>query len=337
MHINLTVDYREKKLIDCLAKRLGKCDNGNNQLDKNREELGLKPDNSSKSHVKWSEANLEVGDIQLSAVGDLGQIQAWLVIERKTHADMVASIKDGRYKEQKLRLSTAIKQAIYPARYMYILEGMQISSNEIPQLMGGWISTQFRDNIAMCRTISVEETAELVIRLAERMYKNFGELFPVSQVGNIPASEKEDTKKILVGTSSAEQQLDTADQANTVVDGTTKTIKIQNGNSNNKEAGEDNYLDALAGTIKTKKKDNLTPALCQQLMVCNIPGISSSLAVPIIQHFETLGKLIAYIHNPDITPDDKQKTIAAIKVQTSTGKTRTIGPVAAGKVLQYLA
>lgn len=306
MKITINIDYREKRIIDILGDILAA-------------RLTSKP----LAHITTATHNLEVGDIHLLAIGDLGQVQAQLIIERKTLADMVASVKDGRYKEQKLRLDSTITNLPHPTRYVYILEGTQHSqSNELPQLFGAWISSQFRDDIPVIRTISPEETCDFILRLCDRMYKNFAELFPSAK-----SSTSIDTTKTITltgGSGGSSQPTPESEQGAEV-----RSIQVGSGGG---------YLEAAVGGIKTKKKDNLTPALCQQLMICNIPGISSSLAVPIIQHFGSLSALVKYLADETLTQDVKQKTIAGIKLAsvTSTGKARTVGPAAAAKVYEYL-
>ncbi len=60
---------------------------------------------------------LDVGDIQF--VDKVSKIP-FIIIERKTYADLEASIKDGRYKEQKERM---LKAYPYKVRKILLLEG----------------------------------------------------------------------------------------------------------------------------------------------------------------------------------------------------------------------
>ena len=81
MNSKIIVDYREKKLIDKL-----KC----SQRISNVLEI----------------RNLDIADIIL-------QFETYsFYIERKTIPDLISSIKDGRYKEQKMRLQAHISKEI---------------------------------------------------------------------------------------------------------------------------------------------------------------------------------------------------------------------------------
>jgi ERCC4-type nuclease len=304
MKITINIDYREKRIIDTITARLT---------------------SQPVAHISTATPNLEVGDIHILAIGDLGQVQAQLIIERKTLSDMVASVKDGRYKEQKLRLDTTATGLPHPTRYVYMLEGTSHTTpKDLPQLFGAWISSQFRDDIPVIRTVSVEESCDFIMRLCDRMYKNFAELFP--QCRNQTSAVT--TTKTVTLTGGGSPVIVSAPERGVESGGDVRTVQV---------AGS-GYLEAAVGGIKTKKKDNLTPALCQQLMICNIPGVSSTLAVPIMEHFGSLANMVKYLADETQTVEEKKKVIGGIQLasQTSTGKNRTVGPVVASKIIEYL-
>ena len=56
------------------------------------------------NNIKIETQNLDIGDIQIIYIDDSYVEHNLVVIERKTYDDLGASIKDGRYKEQKMRL-----------------------------------------------------------------------------------------------------------------------------------------------------------------------------------------------------------------------------------------
>ena len=64
---------------------------------------------------------LPVGDIWIGLSGE-NVVAGGLIIERKAIADLEASIKDGRYREQRLRLLTHCQET--GARPLYIIEGI---------------------------------------------------------------------------------------------------------------------------------------------------------------------------------------------------------------------
>lgn len=102
-------------------------------------------------------------------IGDILVNNTW-VFERKTLADLSASIKDGRYREQKARLL-----AHYPVHCVtMIIEGMPVISRwlDVPMLQGAIYNCLFRDGIRIVGTRDVEDTAlflkAFVARLASK-------------------------------------------------------------------------------------------------------------------------------------------------------------------------
>ncbi len=104
---------------------------------------------------------LIVGDIQVVYHG-----KPLFVWERKTTADLVCSIKDSRYKEQKERLLRA-----YPrASIMYIVEGQWDYSAEM--VKGAVINTMLRDDIKVFMVPSVKSTACFIADVMSRINRD---------------------------------------------------------------------------------------------------------------------------------------------------------------------
>lgn len=130
--MEIHVDYRERKIIDIL-----------NNL-----------------NIEHKIFTLDIGDI---LIGDI-------LIERKTLSDLVASIKDGRYQEQKMRL----KQ--YNGKVIFLIEGFLEKSNpNYDMILGAMVSIQFKDNFLVYQTKDVESSVEFVLRVIKK-YGEFGEM-----------------------------------------------------------------------------------------------------------------------------------------------------------------
>ena len=102
--------------------------------------------------------NLDLGDIQFV---DIDTKEIIIIIERKTLSDLSASIKDGRYKEQKDRLIHSIKKSV---RKIVLIEGTDISKFDLPAktLNSIIINTMIRDNIHIHLTKNLEDTLEFI-------------------------------------------------------------------------------------------------------------------------------------------------------------------------------
>jgi crossover junction endonuclease MUS81 len=85
-----------------------------------------------------------------------------LVIERKTISDWLASIKDGRYHEQKIRLCSKYSKK----QILFVLEGA------MPQdytLWSSLLNTMFRDEFHVFHTVDADSTVMLI----ENLFKKF--------------------------------------------------------------------------------------------------------------------------------------------------------------------
>lgn len=135
----------------------------------------------NKYNENYQVSQLDIGDIHLSKGDD-----TIYIIERKSICDMLSSIKDGRYKEQKVRLLSCL--ANQKAHHIfYILEGNieKLSNVQKKLIYGSWISCQFRDNINIIRTNSVNETCEFITRLIDRINSNCSDFIKNDNVKTI--------------------------------------------------------------------------------------------------------------------------------------------------------
>ncbi len=125
---------------------------------------------------QFTTQSLPVGDIWLSReLADPSNSKIELVIERKTHADLVASIKDGRWREQKSRLLTYCSEEGAQRHPIYIIEG----SMQFLPASGGLLSVstlrkfmnrlQIRYNIKVIQTDDLADTIAAIYVLAEQM------------------------------------------------------------------------------------------------------------------------------------------------------------------------
>jgi ERCC4-type nuclease len=119
---------------------------------------------------------MPIGDMAFVEVGDSGQDAKMVQLyERKSIADLLASIMDGRYKEQSYRMLGSVD---LPAHNMvYVLEGGLggLGAAEKQRFYSAMTSIQFFKGMSVLRTASVEETAELLLRMAEKVEREWNE------------------------------------------------------------------------------------------------------------------------------------------------------------------
>lgn len=117
-----------------------------------------------KDKVQIITENLLLGDIHITYANITH------IFERKTLQDLQASIIDGRYKEQKVRLLSTT-----PQKYItYIIEGDTILSpnsyaKNKSMIQSAYLHTLFRDNIRIIYTKNIEETTTLILLIATKI------------------------------------------------------------------------------------------------------------------------------------------------------------------------
>jgi ERCC4-type nuclease len=127
--MELQIDYRENQFISLWA--------------------------ASERGIPFNIVTLDVGDFCFQRDG-----QMMMVIERKTEADLQASISDGRWREQKERLDILRNLGVIVG---FIIERMEKrDSLNFKLLDGAILNTLFRDNYPVCYTECIEHTIEYI-------------------------------------------------------------------------------------------------------------------------------------------------------------------------------
>lgn len=109
---------------------------------------------------------LSIGDIVIQRQGDT---QPLLLMERKSTADLLASIVDGRYKEQSARLLNA--SGLDPHNIIYLIEGPigSLPEAQRQKVYSAMTSILVGKHMSVLRTWSLQETAELIARMTDKM------------------------------------------------------------------------------------------------------------------------------------------------------------------------
>jgi ERCC4-type nuclease len=200
--------------------------------------------------------NLPLGDIIIS-----NNVEDKLFIERKSINDLAASIKDGRYEEQSYRLN-GLNHPNH--NIIYLIEGdvnrvNRFKDNKMEKLTlySSIFSLNYYKGFSVIRTFSIDETAIFVCNTANKLKKGEAEnKLPYYQNNLKPALEE--------------------------------NILEQEPENN---CSDKDYV----SVVKKIKKDNITPNNIGEIMLCQIPGISSITAAAIMNKFNTLSNLITQI------------------------------------------
>jgi len=143
--ISIIVDNRESKLFGLLIER---------DLDIYNDKIVIKKE------------QLNVGDIIINFSYENNDYSFFY--ERKTVADLLASIKDGRYKEQKARL-----KASNPTTINYLIEGDTITSmknkNNQKMITSAYLNSIYRDGINVFFCNDTNDSATFLLLIATKI------------------------------------------------------------------------------------------------------------------------------------------------------------------------
>ncbi len=231
--------------------------------------------------------NLPIGDI---IICDDKQEER-IVIERKSIRDLSASIKDGRYEEQSYRLNGLHHEN---HNIIYLIEGDlngKVSfKDRIDKITiySAMFSLNHYKGFSVLRTFTQDETSLVICNMAYKMHKCDLEnkksyyqssLNSLSKNKSDNVDEDMEENAILSNLEKSESSLSLVDEINEI---TTTTV-------------EKDYC----SVVKKVKKENITPDNIGEIMLCQIPGISSTTAIAILKEFKTLPKLLEKIKQDD--------------------------------------
>ena len=263
------------------------------------------------------ESVLKFKDIQIvSEVLPLGDIiindgtNDCIILERKTLSDLAASIKDGRYDEQSYRLN-GINH--HNHNIIYLIEGDMTRFNTFKEridkqtLYSAMFSILYFKGFSVMRSMNIEETATIACNM---VYKLVGGLKAGKQAfyKNMPINIQDNTAS------------NNQDQVQTLIQ-----TQEQNNINTDKTPTDKDYC----SVIKKVKKDNITPDNIGEIMLCQIPGISSASALAILAEFKTLPNLIHKLKEDDTC-------LNGISTVDANGKSRKISKTAIATIITFL-
>ena len=243
------------------------------------------------------------------------------IIERKTFQDLLASIRDGRYEEQSFRLIHS--SGIHRHNIQYIIEGIL---NQITNLasrstiFSAMTSLNHFKGFSVYRTASVQETAEYVYYTAIKIQRELDKhRIPWYQT-YVNASRFPELVVLGDQRSMCEGKMPSdLEHIETTIsekgDYTTDTSHCATSASytihTNLPAISGPDVPAYCTVVKKVKKDNVTPDNIGEIVLCQIPGISSISAVAIMKKFGTLARLMDEVTKNPACMDDIQTVSSA--------------------------
>ena len=254
--------------------------------------------------IKIVTENLHLGDFIIA-----DEKEDIIIIERKTISDLLASIKDGRYTEQSYRLN-GLKH--HNHNIIYLIEGdvnkvnRFKSDNKTEKLTAysAMFSLNYFKGFSVLRTFTMEETALMICNMAYKLgkdiengkkgfYSNITKHISTPEIEQISIEEKE--------------------------------IPIEEKQDEPLEQTDKDYIEV----IKKVKKENITPDNIGEIMLCQIPGISTITSLAIMDKFKTFAELIKQLElNNDCLKD--------LSYTNAKGQTRKINKTCLTNIVKYL-
>jgi ERCC4-type nuclease len=248
--MQLFIDCREHKIIEEMRK-----------LNSSFGEYG---------NINAEVKQLDLGDIIIESENRN------IIIERKTHNDLLSSVKDGRYEEQSLRLSHT---NIPNHNIIYLIEGKLTNPTKDNKMIISCITSLliYKGFSVIC-TNNVIETCLFICQMYTKLAKDIKKEFYYSESG------------------------------------------VQG-----RQESEKSYSDV----IKKVKKENISPENISEIMLSQIPNVSSTISKIIINKF---GNMRCLCKELEINPS----CLENLKFTDKSGKERKINKSALKNITEFL-
>lgn len=230
-----------------------------------------------------------------------------LIIERKTVGDLLASIKDGRYEEQSYRLN-GLEHSNH--NIIYLIEGdvnkvNRFKDSQLEKLTSysAMFSLNYYKGFSVFRSFHLNETALIICNMAYKLGKGIAS-------GKQGFYQNKQPKK----------------EITEETEPTTDNTELENDseNENNQNTCKD-YINV----IKKVKKDNITPDNISEIMLCQIPGISTVTATAIMSKYDTLPNLIKEL-------ETNNECLKNISYTNTKGQVRKINKTCIVNIVKFL-
>ena len=160
------------------------------------------------------------------------------------------------------------------------------------------------------RTFNVTETAEWIIQMADKIQRE--------ELKNKNVKSFYQNKVAVINT--IDDVIDANNNNNNI-------IKNDEYDSSEKQ----NYTNVVAN--KRIKKNNVTPENIGEIMLSQIPGVSTNVAIAIMKKFGTMQKLIDTLKNNDTSVSSPLKEII---ISTNLGKNRYLNKTHIANISKFL-
>lgn len=239
---------------------------------------------------------LSIGDILIKddSNNDL------LIIERKTIPDLLSSIKDGRYEEQSYRLNGMNH---HNHNIMYLIEGDTNNKKYFQKVdkmtfYSALLSLNYYKGFSVIKTQNLTETAIFICNSLIKIKKNNDlkkEPFYINNiVKSIDTNTNDDTNDDTNDNTNDDTTCDNLKQTGSLIKiRKDKILEIATLSEEEEQSEEKDYVHV----VKKVKKENVTIRNIDEIMLSQVPGISSTIAIAIIRKFKSIKNIVETYDN----------------------------------------
>jgi len=249
-------------------------------------------------NIQIKSETLPIGDIIIN-----DDSEDKVIIERKSVNDLLSSIKDGRYEEQSYRLNGLTH---HNHNIIYLIEGdlnkinyfKTVNPPEKNTLYSAMFSLNYYKGFSVFRSFNMEETANIICNMAYKIGKDLSKKPYYQNKTQIEMPINESCEPALV--------------------------------TNDEESDEVQVTDKdYVGVIKKVKKDNITPDNIGEIMLCQIPGISSVTALAVMEKYGTIPNLIKEL-------ELNAESMKELSYTNAKGQVRKINKTSIANIVKFL-
>jgi len=306
--IHIQVDIRERDLIpriDVLLTNKNMDEkNKNNKITMSKQNLAIGDIILTLQNIE--DVNKEKEDPSIKETNDNSSLKELIIIERKTVADLMSSIKDGRYDEQSYRLSGY--DACPNHNIIYLIEGAAKTrfKNETERTIfnSAIFSILYYKGFSVMYSNSLDDTAYIVCNMADKMQREMV------------------------------KQKKTPYYSNIFVLSDVKKEKLTN-LENDEKKEEENYnvnntlVPSYCSVVKKVKKENINVENIATIMLSQIPGVSYVIAMAICDVYKTIPQLVLAVR-------ENAQCLDGFCISDSGKKSRKISKSVIAKIVEYL-
>jgi len=261
-------------------------------------------------NITFKVESLPIGDIIIK-----DNSEEKIIIERKSLQDLAASIKDGRYEEQSYRLNGL---PLHNHNIVYLIEGDVNKMNSFKykvdkfSLYSAMFSLNYIKGFSVFRSFQTEESALMICQMAYKIQE-----YREKNREPFYLMKNDFLKNDLLNDKNILEPLDSLCESNKEKESTKEAQEAQE--------PQENYCNV----VKRVKKENITPENIGEIILCQIPGISSVSAMAVMSVYKTIPQLIKQIQ-------EDRNSLRQISYLNSKNQTRKLNKTAIENIIKYL-